>query len=223
MRATDDTGNTMPASDSWTFTTGRPRPPTCPCSIWDDFVQPVNPSTNDAAAIELGTKVRFDTNGYVTGVRFYKGAQNTGTHTGSLWSTAGTRLATGNFTGETATGWQTLTFASPVQVTANTTYVVSYHTTTGYYSSSPGYFGSTGADYQTLHALRSGADGGNGVYRYGASAYPNGSWNATNYWVDVLFTNSLTGDTTPPTVTASTPAGDSSGVSFDHRTNRDIQ
>jgi hypothetical protein len=212
VRATDNAGNAMPASDSWSFTTGVPRPAACPCSIWDDFSQPATPSVADPVQIELGTKVRFDTNGYVTGVRFYKGAQNTGVHTGSLWNIAGTRLATGTFTGETASGWQTLTFASPVQVIANTTYVVSYHTDSGYYSASSGYFGSSGADYQTLHALRSGVDGGNGVYRYGASGFPTSTYNATNYWVDVLFTNSLTGDGTPPTVTGTTPAADETDV-----------
>ena len=52
--------------------------------------------------------------GWVTGVRFYKGTGNNGTHTGSLWTSSGTQLATGTFTNETASGWQTLTFANPV-------------------------------------------------------------------------------------------------------------
>jgi hypothetical protein len=158
--------------------------------------------------------MRFDINGWITGVRFYKGSQNTGTHTGSLWNAAGTRLATGTFTGESASGWQTLIFPNAVQVAANTTYVVSYHTDTGFYSSSAGYFSTTGADYQALHALKDGVDGGNGVYRYGASGFPTGSYGSTNYWVDVLWTNSLTGDSTPPTVTGSTPAAGSTGVAL---------
>ncbi len=56
------------------------------------------------------------TDGFVTGVRFYKGAGNGGTHVGSLWSTAGERLATATFTGESATGWQTVTFDQAVPV-----------------------------------------------------------------------------------------------------------
>ena len=44
--------------------------------------------------------------GWVAGVRFYKGAGNNGTHTGSLWTASGTLLATGTFTNETASGWQ---------------------------------------------------------------------------------------------------------------------
>ena len=62
--------------------------------------------------------------GWVAGVRFYKGSGNNGTHTGSLWSASGTLLATGTFTNETASGWQSLQFTNPVQISANTTYVV---------------------------------------------------------------------------------------------------
>ncbi len=79
-------------------------------------------------------KFKADFDGWITGVRFYKAAANTGTHIGSLWTTNGTRLATATFTNESATGWQSVTFASPVAVTAGTTYVASYFTPTGHYS-----------------------------------------------------------------------------------------
>jgi len=44
---------------------------------------------------------KSDVNGYITGIRFYKGVNNTGTHLGHLWSSAGTLLASATFTGET--------------------------------------------------------------------------------------------------------------------------
>ena len=69
--------------------------------------------------------------GTITGVRFYKEIDNTGTHTGSLWSAGGTLLASGTFSGESASGWQELDFSTPVAITAGTTYVVSYHTDAG--------------------------------------------------------------------------------------------
>src|SRR4051812_2835355 len=72
----------------------------CPCSIWPASAVPVNPAENDADAVEVGVKFRSDTDGYVTGVRFYKGSGNTGTHVGHLWSVAGTSLGTVTFTGE---------------------------------------------------------------------------------------------------------------------------
>ncbi len=38
-----------------------------------------------------------------------------------------------------------------------------------------------------LTALADGAGGGNGVYLYGAGGFPTQTYNATNYWVDVVF------------------------------------
>jgi len=35
--------------------------------------------------VELGMKFQSSESGYVTGIRFYKGTGNTGTHTGTLW------------------------------------------------------------------------------------------------------------------------------------------
>ena len=104
---------------------------TCPCSIFTTGQTPANPSENDTAAVELGVKFRADVAGFITGIRFYKGTGNTGTHVGNLWTAAGTLLATVTFTGETATGWQQASFATPVAVTANTTYVASYYARSG--------------------------------------------------------------------------------------------
>lgn len=214
-RATDDSGNLMPSAFTWSFTTGKPRPPSCPCTIWDDFTTPSVASNNDPAGVELGTKVRFDARGQVSGVRFYKGPGNTGTHTGSLWSSAGTRLATGTFTGESVSGWQTLTFSSPVNVNSGTTYIVSYFAPNGHYSSTPGYFGNNTASYLQLHGIADGVDGGNGVYGYTSSGvFPANTYNANNYWVDVLWQAGANGDSTPPSVTGSTPANGSSGANL---------
>jgi hypothetical protein len=93
------------------------------------------------------------------------------------------------FSGETASGWQQANFASPISISAGTTYVVSYYSPNGRYAFNQGYFTSTGVDRPPLHALRNGVDGPNGVYRYGSGGgFPNSSWNASNYWVDVVFT-----------------------------------
>jgi hypothetical protein len=135
-------------------------------------------------------KFRSDVAGTVTGVRFYKGSANTGTHTGHLWSSTGTLLASLTFGSETASGWQQASFSTPVAITANTTYVVSYFAPVGAYSSTAGFFSSS-ADRAPLHGLASGVDGNNGVYRYGSSpGFPTSSYSNTNYWVDVVFMTS---------------------------------
>ena len=62
--------------------------------------RPPTPADPDTAAVELGVKFRADVAGSITGVRFYKGTGNTGTHVGHLWTSTGTLLATATFTGE---------------------------------------------------------------------------------------------------------------------------
>ena len=42
-------------------------------------------------------------------------------------------------------------------------------------------------DAGPLHALGNGVDGGNAVYAYGGAAFPTQTYQASNYWVDVLF------------------------------------
>jgi hypothetical protein len=180
--ATDNFGNVM-TPVSWTFTTTGG-----PFTIWPNTATPQTASVQDASAVELGVKFRTDVAGTITGARFYKGSQNTGTHTAHLWSNTGQLLATATFTNETASGWQQVSFPTPVQVSANTTYVISYHTDTGFYSATGGYFAGAGTDAWPLHALADGVDGANGLYVYGASAFPANSFGSTNYWVDVVFT-----------------------------------
>lgn len=215
VKATDSSGNVMPSPFTWSFTTGKPRPATCPCTVWDDFTTPQTAATSDTNSVELGTKMRFDVKGQVFGVRFYKGPGNTGTHVGSLWSSSGTLLASGTFTNETASGWQSLNFSAPVNVNANTTYIVAYFAPSGHYAASPGYFGGHTASYNQLHAIADGTDGGNGVYTYtSGSAFPGNTYNANNYWVDVLWSPGANGDTTPPSVTSTTPGTNATGASL---------
>jgi hypothetical protein len=173
-------------------------------SLWSDSTTPGTTSANDSGSCELGVKFTADVDGAVIGIRFYKGAGNTGTHVGNLWDASGTNLATVAFTGETASGWQTMHFANPVPLTANTTTVASYFCPAGHYAADQGYFGAA-YDNAPLHALQDGAQGGNGVYGYGASsAFPNQTYMASNYYVDVIF--SPAASTPPPTPTPAPPA-----------------
>jgi hypothetical protein len=195
-------------------TPGPCEPPNAPCTIWPSTQVPAVLAKNDANAVELGVKFRSDVAGYISGIRFFKSSQNTGTHIGSLWSATGTLVASAAFTNETASGWQQVNFPSPIQIAANTTYVASYHTNTGFYSANENYFATSGFNSPPLRALANGVDGLNGVYRYGATAFPNQSFNSTNYWVDVVFVTSLAPDTTPPIVQSTTPAPNATNVNI---------
>jgi hypothetical protein len=158
--------------------------------LFADTSTPETVNVDDTSPVELGMKFSASTSGSVTGVSFYKGSQDTGTHTGSLWSSTGTLLATATFTNESLSGWQTANFSSAVPITAGATYVISYHTS-GHYSANNNYF-TDAVTNGPLTAPSSSSSGGNGVYAYGsASAFPTSSYNSSNYWVDVIFNGQL--------------------------------
>ncbi|MGT2463871.1 DUF4082 domain-containing protein [Sinomonas atrocyanea] len=181
------TGQVMPSPFSWSFTTAAASGSQCPCSVFSASSTPATPNVNDPNAVELGMQFTSDVAGSVTAIKFYKGSQNSGTHVGHLWSAGGTLLASVTFSGESAGGWQTATLSNPVAISANTTYVVSYYAPNGYYSATSSYFTSA-ADAPPLHGLQSTASHLNGVYSYGSSGFPTSSYNAANYWVDLVFT-----------------------------------
>jgi|GEM_PF-258072 len=213
-RAFDDSGNIeiSGTTNAINITIDVSLPAVCPCTLFSPTVTPS--IENDTNPVELGVKFRSSQNGYITGIRFYKDLANTGTHTGYLWSTTDTNipLATIVFTNETASGWQQATFSSPIAITANTTYVASYHTNSGYYAVSTNFFTDNSTINGPLTALQDGLEGGNGVYRYGSGGiYPSDTYNASNYWVDVVFNTSITPDTTAPTVLTVTPLNNAVG------------
>jgi hypothetical protein len=204
--AQDLAGNGMSVT-TWSFTTA---PQISNATIWTTSATPAVTAANDSGPQELGVKFTSDTDGFITGLRFYKGAGNGGTHVGHLWTASGALLATATFSGETASGWQQVSFSSPVAVQAGVTYVASYFAPQGHYAYTGAYFASAGADSGVLHALSGPAAGGNGVFVATPSgAFPNQSFNSANYWVDVLFSTTLT-----PVVTATTPAAGAAGASI---------
>ena len=193
VRASDDSANIGAVASRTVTLTGS-------TSLFGNQV-PATPASTDTGAAELGVKVVPQTDGFVKGVRFYKGTGNTGTHTGSLWSENGDLLASGTFSGETTTGWQTLTFSPAVPVVAGTTYVASYTAPNGHYAADPWAFIYKPFSALPLIAPRTQDAGGDGVYG-SPGGFPVQTYNATNYYVDVLFDSSAL---TAPTVTTVTP------------------
>lgn len=157
---------------------------------------PAQIKTDDSTDYELGTKFQANTSGWITDLRYFRGladASDTDVRTLNLWSITGVRLAQATVTSTAgATGWQVAALTTPVAIQANTTYIVSYGTTQNY-AFSQSYFTTahTGPN-GVLTALASGASGGNGVFAAGSpGSFPTGSFNASNYWVDVTFTQTL--------------------------------
>lgn len=183
----------------------------CPCSIWPTTVTPSAITVEDTQPVELGVKFTADSSGVITAVRFYKNPQNKGTHTGSLWDSAGNRLATATFMDESASGWQQADFDAPVAISAGATYIASYFAPEGRYSAT--YGGLKEAVHNApLHTLASSTPGGNGVFKYGGG-FPTVTFSSANYWVDVVFASSVVSDTTPPTVSTILPRPGNNEVS----------
>jgi hypothetical protein len=200
--AKDTTGQALASGGTWSFTTAKPDPQAgvCPCGLFTDSTVPSIVEVQDSP-VTLGVRFASTTAGSVIGMRFYKSAGNTGTHVGTLWSMSGQQLATGTFTGESTAGWQTLTFTTPVSIAANTDYIVSYRSTTGNYSATPGDFSGAGISKPPLVAGNA-----TGAYSY-PDAFPSAG-STTDYLVDVVFATPAD----PVTVVSESPANGVVGV-----------
>jgi hypothetical protein len=162
---------------------------------------PVAGTDNDHKATvgqEVGVKFTSAAAGTINGIQFYKTSGNTGTHIGELYSAAGVRLAQATFVNETASGWQQVSFSSPVNITSNTTYTAAYFSSLGNYTEENDYFLHHSVTNSPLTAPADGTNGGNGTdpgngqgtFKYSSSpVFPNQLFKSANYWVDVIFSS----------------------------------
>ena len=155
--------------------------------IWPSDPIPGSATNNDGQAVQVGVKFRSTVPGYIKGLRFYNGDDNSGTYVVKLWNyDKFSLLATADANDVTTNAWQEVTLPSPVSIDANTTYIASYYSSAGNYADDDNYFAGGGVTSGPLTALKNGVSGANSVYVYGRS-FPNYTWKAANYWVDVIF------------------------------------
>jgi hypothetical protein len=190
VRAFDDSWNSAHCGNE-TIGNSKYRSHTTSCmSLFQSFrtTTPASPTAiSNGRSITVGTRFRSYIDGYISGVRFYKAANNSGTHTGLLFSNTGTLLTQVNFSSETASGWQEASFATPFYISSGTTYVIAYYSSNGYYSSTPNDFQNAKINFPII-GMSDGNDGTNGVSRnYITPVFPVTGNSSTNYWVDVSF------------------------------------
>jgi hypothetical protein len=148
--------------------------------------------TTDPTDYELGVEFVASMDGEVNSLRYWRGtedATDTDARTLNLWTGTGTLLASATVTSTPGqSGWQTAILATPVALDANELYVASYGTTQNYaFSGSFFVTDWVGAD-GTLTAPSGVDPTGNGVYSAGGTGgFPEASYNASNYWVDLIF------------------------------------
>jgi hypothetical protein len=174
----------------------------CPCSLFSTVLTPV---LQPSGSYELGVKIKVDQPLSLTSIRYYKASGETGTHAGTVWTASGLPLARVTFTNESASGWQQQALSAPLQLQADTVYVVSVNANTAFAQTISGL--QTAINSGPLHSV---ADGLNGVYATPGS-FPNQTYSSSNYFVDVVV---QIGSTDPLAVTSTTPAAGASAVAL---------
>ncbi len=178
-------------STDQTFTTAA-APGLTTVALWDNAFDPTTAGApgEQVSHLTLGTKFKSSVAGDVLGVRYYKKAGNAAC-TVKLWGPTGTLLATKDNTTESASGWQEALFDTPVAISAETTYTVSYEPTVftnniAFYDTADYFNTARVVDVLTGYAA-GGVSPGNGVFNT-ASGYPNTYNNgAESYFVNPVF------------------------------------
>jgi hypothetical protein len=147
----------------------------------------------DGGAYTLGLQFKLDTQLYAIGCWFYKYAGNTGTHVSSLWEDDGATRIAGpvTFTGETASGWQYMPFATnPLLSVAPATYRVTVVMPNGHYAAN-----SPDLEPDVTNGPITGIVG---RYHVGSTeTYPVDEFGQGNYWIDIQLSDVLPGKALP--------------------------
>lgn len=148
--------------------------------------------------VNLGHQFSVDTQGWVIGLRYFRGAVNVNPDELRLWradsSAAGTSLASVTPPAASTLGWQTVMLAVPVEITAGQIYKTVGHFPDHYVATS-GFWTSGDGAAGIVNGILTGQNndnslGGQGTFKYGAeNQYPDGTFNGGGYWVDVLVTD----------------------------------
>jgi Domain of unknown function (DUF4082) len=175
-------------------------------------VTPGTPAVTSTTATTLGLKFYSTQAGTIAGIRFYRGHVNAKGYTARLYTASGGMLGQSIVAGDSCTVpcWETAYFSSPIPLAAKTTYVATYYTSNGRYADDQGTL-TNGVVSGPLVAPASSTVGGNGVYIAG-NKFPNATLDASNYYVDVMFTPntpvlSVSFNPPNPSIAANSPAG----------------
>ena len=88
---------------------------------------PATTAGAEGSTWEQGLEFSSSVSGQITHIRFWKAPGEADGHSGKIWTTSGTLLASVNFACETPSGWQEAQLATPLQITAGVRYRVTYN------------------------------------------------------------------------------------------------
>jgi hypothetical protein len=179
-------------------------------SIFGDGV-PIDP-TGARTKVTLGVKFWSSQAGTVSAIRFYRARASSSGYVASLYSAGGTLLGSATLKSDSCSVpcWEVADFASPISISANTTYIAAYYSPVGEGAEDPEEL-KNGVTNGPLTAPAASAVGGNGVYS-SKNAFPTSRYEASNFYVDVLFaptgtTLTLSFSPSNPSIPANAPLG----------------
>ncbi|MEO8615214.1 MAG: DUF4082 domain-containing protein [Luteolibacter sp.] len=144
---------------------------------------------------ELGTRFSSNAYGEVTALRVWHPVGGPSSYNLTLWNSSGTALATATGTAGAGAGWVEASLATPVSVSENDSFVVSYSVPAGgIYQATPG-----GLNTSVVSGPIFTVVGNNGVFAASSGVFPALSNGNTNYWTDVRM-NPLSSPTAPSDV-----------------------
>lgn len=171
--------------------------------VWPATNGPNADAGDPASPINLGLIFQVSTTCWAKAIHFYRGALTVnGPVKGRIFLVSSETVVAGTAVDFTlsGTGWQTANLATPVQLTANTSYKVAIHSddnytgTSGYWATGAGVGGITNGPLTAPDA--GGAPLGLGPIQQGSfrstsdpDLYPNSYFQGGNYWVDVTVTD----------------------------------
>jgi hypothetical protein len=151
----------------------------------------------------MSLEFEVDSAAWLTEIRWWQATNNapsSATRQGALYSVTSAAAGT-NVTGfisfpTTVSGWNTLTFAPPVELTVDQRYRVVVFHPAGRYSADPNYYSSGAGSTDLVNgplrvpsAANTTGNDQNAFLQSGTPGYPVDSFNATRYWIDVAVTD----------------------------------
>jgi Domain of unknown function (DUF4082)/Domain of unknown function (DUF1929) len=92
---------------------------------------PVTTASGAGQTWEQGVEFSSSVDGQITHIKFWKApGEPAGGHVGRIWTAAGVLLASAQFFNETTSGWQEAQLQTPLPITANVRYKVTYNVNT---------------------------------------------------------------------------------------------
>ncbi len=193
----------------WSFRTA-----SCPCTLWSSEAQPTNTGLDvrdgrsgaGPFSYELGTKITVSSPMELVALRYWRDPGETGSHTGRVWTSSGTQIASTTFRREGASGWQRQALDEPVTLDPGETYVVSVGMNARFAFTPQGL-----ANPLVNGPLSSVTSSVNGVFGASAGSFPTNSWNASSYFVDAVVRDP-TGTPMTPHVSQFSPSNGAAGI-----------